>query len=427
MEPAEVDTAAAPAEVRENDPESLERYLLSFDWPGRDPAVEGVVVRGGLNLWREILRLVPRAEPGGTLLELGSPPFHTTLLVGKFRGYQVTTTAGVLDQRRSLTQRLRSAAFAETHSFECQCFDLERERFPFADDSFDVVLFCEVIEHLSENPVFALSEIHRVLRPGGRLVLSTPNAGRSANLLRLFFGGNVFDLYHLGSPLRGSRHSREFTLAELRGLIAGCGFAIEHAGGRDLSRDIQYTRRTRLFEPLFRALTRLVPVEHAEHLFLRARKAGAFRWHFPAELFDAGHLRWYRDVRRDEVTVGENDVPQTSGLWGPLALVAGVAARRIEAGGASVHLVARATVDAVEIELAPSSTAAGLAATVVLESDAATALGNASASFAPGQGGKMRLSLPSPVPAGAMIRVDLQATGDVFVHRVRLGAAAQAG
>lgn len=46
----------------------------------------------------------------------------------------------------------------------------------FADGSFDAVTMWEVIEHLPD-PRVTLAEIHRVLRPGGRLVLSTPDAG----------------------------------------------------------------------------------------------------------------------------------------------------------------------------------------------------------------------------------------------------------
>ena len=42
------------------------------------------------------------------------------------------------------------------------------------DLSQDVVLFLEVIEHLSE-PAIAIREIHRILRPGGRLVVLFPN------------------------------------------------------------------------------------------------------------------------------------------------------------------------------------------------------------------------------------------------------------
>ena len=47
---------------------------------------------------------------------------------------------------------------------------------PFKDNSFDVATILEVVEHLTnENNVFILKEINRVLRPGGYLLLTTPN------------------------------------------------------------------------------------------------------------------------------------------------------------------------------------------------------------------------------------------------------------
>ena len=51
--------------------------------------------------------------------------------------------------------------------FVCDAHDL-----PFADNSFDLVLLIEVLEHL-ENPQKALDEIYRVLRSDGNLILST--------------------------------------------------------------------------------------------------------------------------------------------------------------------------------------------------------------------------------------------------------------
>jgi len=47
---------------------------------------------------------------------------------------------------------------------------------PFPDDTFDCVLCCEVVEHVPRDPS-PIAELVRVLRPGGRLVLSTPDYG----------------------------------------------------------------------------------------------------------------------------------------------------------------------------------------------------------------------------------------------------------
>ncbi len=55
-------------------------------------------------------------------------------------------------------------------------------------NSADLVIALEVIEHLFDTDLF-LSEIHRVLKPKGILILSTPNLASLPNRLRLLFGG----------------------------------------------------------------------------------------------------------------------------------------------------------------------------------------------------------------------------------------------
>ncbi|HUW62776.1 MAG TPA: class I SAM-dependent methyltransferase [Candidatus Bathyarchaeia archaeon] len=57
-------------------------------------------------------------------------------------------------------------------AIEC---DIDRQRLPYLDGHFDLVVFASVIEHLY-NPAFALGELARVTRPGGTLILEAPNA-----------------------------------------------------------------------------------------------------------------------------------------------------------------------------------------------------------------------------------------------------------
>ena len=111
------------------------------------------------------------------------------------------------------------------------------EALPLADASMDVVTFFEVLEHV-ENERRFLEEVHRVLKPGGVILMSVPNKGFAEpldmdNLVftpllkaarRLGLARGVSD-YHL-------RHHRHYSLADLERLFAGL-FAVErvHYGG----------------------------------------------------------------------------------------------------------------------------------------------------------------------------------------------------
>ena len=64
--------------------------------------------------------------------------------------------------------------------------------YPLPDGAFDGVVFTEVFEHLRDYPVRSLQECARILRPGGYLFFTTPNAGYVMNRLRLLRGRSVY-------------------------------------------------------------------------------------------------------------------------------------------------------------------------------------------------------------------------------------------
>ncbi len=148
--------------------------------------------------------------PGQRLLDVGAFPGHLTLLAHHF-GYQVEGLTGRAESTTSLNQivtRLRH------HQIPVTIADVESEPFPYSDESFDVVLALEIIEHLHYNPFRLLREAFRVLKPNGRILLSTPNLARLENLLHLFKGlsihsdlrrrfDEVFQSYPLGQACPG--------------------------------------------------------------------------------------------------------------------------------------------------------------------------------------------------------------------------------
>ena len=267
-----------------------------------------------------MLALTPNPLERGRALELGSPPFHITLLLQRFRNYDLSLTGYTTDGRATIEQDVDSPEFGEHNHFVCQCFDAERDRFPYDDASFDVVTWCEVIEHLTENPVHALGEIHRVLKPGGHLVLSTPNACRADSIMNFLRGRNIYDPYHLGAPLKGSRHSREYTLWELTDLLSGCGYEIERAVDIDIYEPKNAYRRS-LRWLLNNVVSRFNDGHYRYHLFVRARKTEQpFRWRFPEHLYDAGHLSFHIAPNSNRIVVGENDAIHASMGWEPTSM-----------------------------------------------------------------------------------------------------------
>ena len=303
-----METTTAP-EVREDDPASLSRYLLSFRWPYRDETISKILVTGGMPLWRQMLDFVPNPKERGKALELGSPPFHITLLMNKLRNYDLQLSAYPSDERRELVQEVESPEYGERHRFVCACFDAETERFPFDDNTFDLVIWSEVIEHLTKDPVHTLGEVHRVLKPGGCVVISTPNSSRADNVIALARGHNIYDPYHLGAVLAGSRHSREYTYQELTDLVKGCGFAVDRAEDIDIYPTT--SRRRKIARGFFnRVLSRVTKGHYRYHLFVRARKtAQPFVPYFPPTLFDHGHLRFHLAPSSAKVVMGWNEAP----------------------------------------------------------------------------------------------------------------------
>jgi 2-polyprenyl-3-methyl-5-hydroxy-6-metoxy-1,4-benzoquinol methylase len=89
---------------------------------------------------------------------------------------------------------------------------------PFADNSFDVITSFETLEHLQERTVF-VEELKRVLRNGGMLFLSTPNA--------------IYTRPVNGKP-SNQFHVHEYTPEELRAEL-GSHFEIDSFLGQSLS------------------------------------------------------------------------------------------------------------------------------------------------------------------------------------------------
>ena len=116
--------------------------------------------------------------------------------------------------------------------------DVNVDRIPLSDESIDVILFEEVVEHLY-NSDLVMSEIKRLLKESGILVLSTPNLASWINRLSLLFGYQPFshDVSFLGGFGRfkyknqSNGHIKSFTLRAMLEYLKFFGFEVLEVKG----------------------------------------------------------------------------------------------------------------------------------------------------------------------------------------------------
>lgn len=174
--------------------------------------------------FRALLAALPPAP--AHVLEIGTTPGQFTGILRQ-AGYEVSGVDLFPQQRAELWRSL---------GVEVRYCNLDEQPLPYDDAQFDAAVFSEVIEHLGGSPLPALREMARVLRPGGRLVLTTPNQlyikSRLRTLADVLLGRpfEPFDEFRRAMRLKGAQryynHSRLYTMQELRWLLAESGLEV---------------------------------------------------------------------------------------------------------------------------------------------------------------------------------------------------------
>jgi len=211
------------------------------------------------------LQLVP--DGNGRGLEVGAHPYFISLLLRRFTSYQLHCTNYFGESYPDSSQRLIGSDNQQIE-FEFPNVNIEEQPLPYEDNTFEVALLCEVLEHFAIDPLQALKQIKRVLKPGGAFILTTPNVARLENVARLLAGHNLYDPYS-AFGLYG-RHNREYTVDELRQLLEYLGFSIEELFTSDV-----IVNRVNQYFPLsqFSELVQAKQGQLGQYIFLRARNA----------------------------------------------------------------------------------------------------------------------------------------------------------
>lgn len=100
----------------------------------------------------------------------------------------------------------------------------DKTKIPLESDFFDVIIAGEIIEHIYDTDLF-LDEIHRLLKPNGRLLISSPNLASFGRRLLLLIGRNPI-IEVSPNELDSSGHIRYFTFKTLKYLLEKHDFKI---------------------------------------------------------------------------------------------------------------------------------------------------------------------------------------------------------
>ena len=230
------------------------------------------------------LGMVPPGGAHDRILEMGAylqmtPALRGKLGYGEVRGCYYGE-AGRVDHREV------TSAAGETFTCEIDHFDAESDRFPYPDEHFTTVLCCELIEHLFADPMHLMCEVNRILKPGGHLLLTTPNiAGLRgvAAILQSYHPGFFHAYLRPDQTGEGdARHNREYTPREIHQLLENSGFEVARLETGEF-RDLPHPEFRWVVHLLERY--RLDTALRGDGIYALGRKTGAVRERYPRWLY----------------------------------------------------------------------------------------------------------------------------------------------
>ena len=166
-----------------------------------------------LRMARTIAAKVPI---GASVLNIGSHYLHTSLLF-RFIGYEVySMDVGFFWELDFVKERGTSHGLLEIIENDLETFESHKD----ISDKYDVVLFAEILEHITFNPVLFWKRVYSILKSSGLIYISTPNSLNLYNIARTL--ARIITLRGIGLPIGSifanvtyGHHWKEYSAREI--------------------------------------------------------------------------------------------------------------------------------------------------------------------------------------------------------------------
>ncbi len=159
----------------------------------------------------------------GKLLEIGTSGVYPLVLQELVPDLQVHVTD--YDLTKAPKGSMTVSSGERSRKVPVYRLNIETTPLPVEDETFDFVVCGEVIEHMEQDPMFMMAEINRVLKPGGVLLLTTPNIVSARGLARAFLGYEPYFYMQYRKNGTTDRHNYEYSIHSLSQLMKASGFS----------------------------------------------------------------------------------------------------------------------------------------------------------------------------------------------------------
>ena len=186
-----------------------------------------------------------------------------------------------------LSKRFESFKTRGNIKLKVNICNIEKDQLETENNSTDVVLLLEVIEHFSQDPMAVMMEINRILKTDGILIISTPNAISWRALLSLLLGKNPVSEPYNGNDT--NRHNRLYSPEEIIKLADAAGFEIENITTFDLEKSFS-VRIAKFFIgiidlPRFILVERHITKIRGQFIIAKLRKKSLIQDRYPKWLY----------------------------------------------------------------------------------------------------------------------------------------------